>query len=104
MVNRIIFSLIILVCTTTHVRAEQSAEQLLENFRVLIEKVFYKKCKASKTLSDVKGFCNCYSVRSADSFTESDLVYYAKTKKFSDAFMAKTKDNARKCLKQIRNQ
>jgi len=104
MVKKIILSLIILACTAIPVRAEQSSAQLLEKFRALIEKVFYKKCNASKTLGAVKGFCDCYSIRSADSFTESDLLYYAKTKKFSDAFMAKTKNNAKKCLKQVRNQ
>ena len=103
MLRRSFLMAMVLVTVAMPVAAKKSVAEVLEDFRVLLEKSSYKSCIKSKTLSKYPGFCDCYSIKSSDEFNRSDLIHFAKTKKFSDDYRARKKRIAVECLKEAKN-
>jgi len=100
MLRRPFLMAMILAVVATPVSAKKSAAEILDEFRVLLEKQSYKSCMKKESLKKISGFCDCYSIRVSDSFNRSDLVHFAKTKKFSEDFRQRRKALALKCLKE----
>jgi len=102
MFRRALLTGTILATIATPVLAKKTAAEIMEEFRVLLEKQSYKTCQSKKSLKTISGFCDCYSIKVSDEFNRGDLVYFIKNKKFSADFTQRRKKIALECLREAK--